>query len=142
MESIYEKKEFKSYKGKDGRFGSIYFTVVDLSGDKVPELIVKETYTYPYGYYIYTYQSGKIKFLKKEMSYYGGGEPTYIYPSKHIIECSEGDDWDFHTVYYKFGKKMKKITSVDISGTKKYSLSSGKYKMRKNTKKNRNKYLK
>lgn len=37
----------------DGRFGGVYFTVVDISGDKVPELIVKETYTYPHGYYIY-----------------------------------------------------------------------------------------
>lgn len=84
---------------------------------------------------IYTYRSGKMKCLKQEMSYYCGGEPTYIYPSKNVIACTQGDDWSSQYIYYEVGKKMKKISNVDVSDVKRYSLSSGKYKMRKHKEK-------
>ena len=140
LQGIYSKKGFKELKHlpiKD----HVFFSVVEMSGDRIPELIVCQGCTAPNKYYIYTYKSGKVKKMKS-LDYYVGGEPYYLYPSKHIIVTQEGDSWDAHWNYYKVtNSKLKKVSNCDLSGAKKYSLTKGKFKLKKNNQKNRNKYL-
>ncbi|MCM1181363.1 MAG: hypothetical protein NC347_13990 [Clostridium sp.] len=161
LSNIMKQPDFREYAGLE--FGSIFFAVLDISGDKVPELIVKESYTAPAGYWVYTYRNGKVKKLK-EMNYYSGGEIEAVYPKKHIIKVYEGDDWDSDWIYYRVtGSKMKvaartkngkyyvngkSVTKTSyqnyiskIEKTKCYRANSGKLKFRKNTGKNRKKYL-
>lgn len=162
LERIYEKKDFSNYK--NSQYGSISFAVVDISGDKIPELIVKQDYTAPEGYYVYTYADGKVKKLKS-INYYKGGEILRIYPEKHIIQAGEGDSWNYDTIYYRVTNKKMKVAAREKNGkyyvngkevpandfyvytnkfvqSKGYAQGSGKFKFRKNTKKNQNKYLK
>lgn len=107
LSSIMKSEDFKEYAGLG--FGSISFAVMDISGDKIPELIVKESYTTPEGYWVYTYRKGKVKKLKS-MNYYSGGDIDAVYPQKHIIKAYEGDDWDSDTLYYKVTEsKMKAV---------------------------------
>ena len=162
LSNIMSRPDFKEYAGLE--FGSISFAVMDISGDKIPELIVKEDYTAPQGFWVYTYRKGKVKKLK-EMSYYSGGEIEAVYPKKHIIKAYEGDDWSSEQIYYKVtGSKMKAVARTKngkyyVNGkkvtkrsyqsyiskaekTKCYGANNGKLKFRKNTAKNRKKYLK
>lgn len=164
LSNIYEKKDFQEFSGFGSQYGAIFFVVKDISGDSVPELIIRETYTSPYSFYVYTYKSGKVKKLK-EMSYYSGGEILKIYPKKHVVKASVGDDWSSENIYYYVsGSKMKVIAKEDngsyyvkgkrvsaskynsyvrkIEKSKGYSLDSGQFKLRKNTSSNRTKYLK
>lgn len=137
--SIKAKKAYKNILANKYGSNNTKFTVVEISGDKIPELIVSDISYEPEGYLIYTYKGGKAKLLKK-MDYFDGGEIKYIYPSKHIIETQEGDSWNAHTIYYKVtAKKIKKIKKKNLSSSKKYSLNYGKYKMKKNTVANRKK---
>lgn len=161
LSNIMSRSDFKKYAGLE--FGNISFAVMDISGDKIPELIVKENYTTPEGFWVYTYQNGKVKKLK-EMNYYSGGEIEAVYPKKHIIKTYEGDDWSSDQIYYKVtGSKMKvaaktkngkyyvngkKVTKISyqsyisqIERTKCYSVNNRKLKFRKNTAKNRKKVL-
>lgn len=162
LKNIYSKKEFRSLKNLT--WGDIYFMAKDISGDKIPELIIRETFTAPNEYYIYTYKNGKVKKLKT-INYYKGGELTKIYPSKHILSADEGDSWTHHLIYYRVqhgkikiiarkkngkyyynGKVVSKKTYdkfvKKLKKTKGYSFDKGKYAFKKNTSKNRKKYLK
>ena len=162
LSSIMNRSDFKEFAGM--KIGNISFAIMDISGDKVPELIVKESYTAPENYWVYTYRNGKVKKLKS-MCYYSGGEIDAVYPKKHIIKAYEGDDWFCDNIYYRVtGSKMKvaartkngkyyvngrKVTKSSyqryvskIERTKCYSVNNGKLKFRKNTSKNRKKYCK
>lgn len=162
LSSIMSRSDFKEYAGL--QYGSIFFAVMDISGDKVPELIVKENYTEPNGYWVYTYRKGKVRKLKS-LDYYSGGEIEAVYPKKRIIKTYEGDSWTVDKIYYKVtNSKMKvaartkngkyyvngrKVTKskyqryvAKIEQTKCYSENNRKLKFRKNTAKNRKKYLK
>lgn len=162
LSSIMNRSDFKEYAGL--KIGNISFAIMDISGDKVPELIVKESYTAPENYWVYTYRNGTVKKLKS-MCYYSGGEIDAVYPKKHIIKAYEGDDWFCDNIYYRVtGSKMKvaartkngkyyvngrKVTKSSyqryvskIERTKRYSVNNGKLKFRKNTAKNRKKYCK
>lgn len=57
LSSIMSHPDFKEFAGM--KIGSISFAIMDISGDKVPELIVKESYTAPENYWVYTYQIGR-----------------------------------------------------------------------------------
>lgn len=161
LSNIMNRSDFKEYAGLE--FGNISFAVMDISGDKIPEMIVRESYTTPESYWVYTYHKGKVKKLK-QMDYFFGGQVDQIYPKKHIIKAYEGNSWFSDNIYYRVtGNKMKvvartkngkyyvngrKVTKSSyqsyvskIERTKCYSKDNGRLKFRKNTAKNRKKYL-
>lgn len=161
LTNIHKQSDFKELNIPEG---NIYFVVKDLSGDKVPELLIKQAYTYPQEYFLYTYRNGKVKKLKY-FNYYVNGELTAVYPKKHVIEAMEGDSWDAYHIYYKVTSKKVKIVAREKNGkyyvngkkvsyskyvnyvnsikkNEAYSFDKGTYKFRKNTAKNRNKYIK
>lgn len=162
LADIYNNKDFRQLK--DMEYGDIFFVVKDLSGDKVPELLIKHTYCSPCQYYLYTYRNGQVKKLKS-LSYFVNGEPWKFYSKKHVIMATEGDSWDADTIYYKITNKKAKIVAREKNGNyyingelvsyseytsyvesvtkgKVYSFDKGMYKLRKNTAKNRKKYIK
>ena len=162
LTDIYKKKDFRQLK--DMQYGDIYFVVKDFSGDKVPDMLIKHTYCSPCEYYLYTYRNGQVKKLKS-LSYYVNGEPWKFYPKKHVIMATEGDSWDADTIYYKVTSKKARIVAREKNGKyyvngkvvsyskytsyvksltkgKAYSFEKGIYKFRKNTAKNRKKYIK
>ena len=162
LKNIFDNKDFKLLKNSP--CGEVYFMAKDISGDKIPELIICQTITNPNGYYIYTYKNGKVKKLK-EINFYLGGELRKIYPSKHILAVDEGDSFTCHRIYYRVqhgkiktiarkkngkyyynGKVVSKKTYnkfvKKLKKTKGYGFDKGKYAFKKNTSKNRKKYLK
>lgn len=156
--------EYSDYAKNEYAQDNFTFALCDLTGDGIPELILRESSVDPYVYWIYTYRNGKVKKLKK-MDYYNGGMLYGIYPKTHIVCASEGNSYDNDFIYYKLGKgKIKTIArtkdkkyyiqgkKVSKSKYKKYvtrlkkgkkvSEDNGKLKFWANTVKNRNKYLK
>lgn len=156
--------EFRDYAKYEQTKNDFSFTLCDITGDGIPELILREYSVDPCIYWIYTYHNGNLKKLKK-MDYYSGGMLFEIYPKVHIVCGSEGDSYRSDFIYYKLSEgkikiiartkgknryiKGKKVAKnkykkfvTKLKKGKKISESNGTLKFRSNNAINRNKYLK
>lgn len=163
LSHLFDKKDFQYLKQFNNYQNYVSFMVKDLTGDGVPEMVIRNEWTSPCGYYVYTYQNSKVKKIKT-MDYYSGGELQKYYPKTKVLKAMEGDSWNADTLYYKVttGGLKKKAYSrnnkyyVDGKAVSKqkyqskvkeltkgtaYGFESGTYKFHVNNSSNRMKYI-